>query len=49
MLLLVELGEPLHQNNKLEFVPHHLLKLPLQFISVTAKLLYNLRVVDTEK
>ena len=49
VLLLVELGEPLHRNDKLEFAPRHPLELPLQFISVPTELLYDLGVLDAVK
>ena len=49
MLLLVELGEPLHRNDKLEFAPCHPLELPLQFISVATEQLYDLGVLDAVK
>ena len=49
MLLLVELGEPLHRNDELEFAPRHPLELPLQFIGVATKRLYGLRVLDAVK
>jgi len=49
MLLLVELGEPLHRNDKLELAPRHPLELPLQFISVPTELLYDLGVLDAVK
>jgi len=49
MLLLVELGELLHRNDRLEFMPRHPLELPLQFISVAAELLYDLGVLDAIK
>jgi len=49
MLLLVELGEPLHRNDKLELAPCHSLELPLQFISVATELLYDLGVLDAVK
>jgi len=49
VLLLVELGEPLHRDDKLEFLPRHPLELPLQFISVAAELLHDFGVLDAVK
>ena len=49
MLLLVELGKPLHRNNKLEFPPRHPLEFPLQLIGVAAKELHDLGILDMVK
>src|SRR5690606_38804636 len=49
VLLLVELGVPLHRNDKLELAPGHPLELPLQFIRIPAEQLDDLGVLDAVK
>ena len=49
MLFLVELGEPLHRNDKLELPSCHPCELALQLVHVPTKVLHDLWVLDIVK